>query len=126
MAFRLNWDNLTKLQEDLAKQGFEDDTAIIVVLVLNDGTPRKSPIRFKNFLRFMWSLSEAGDVPIKKLFIQDASGKVLYRQKQMNAAIEDLPEGEGGFHITAWNELTQREKDLFVELTIAQINAHGR
>lgn len=126
MAFRINWEGLTKLKADLTQRGFTQETPLIVIVSLQDGTHRKNPVRFKNFLQFMWSLSEIEHTSITRLAVQDPSGRVVYRQRRMTAANEELPEAKGGLHLENWQALTPHEKDLYVRLTIAQIDADGR
>lgn len=127
MAFRLNWASLTKLQQELIQHGFEEDTPLIVVIVLDDGKPQKTSIKLRDLLQFMWSISETNMPQIDKLFVQGPTGKVLYHQKQ-GVRIEKKKPSQGGNmqQLAYWNALTQEEKDLLVKLTIAQINAYGR
>jgi hypothetical protein len=127
MTLRLNWHSLIKLNKELDQRGFVDDTSIMVIVVLKDGTPRKSLIKFKQFLRFMWSLSEAKiAIGIKRVIIQDPSGNILYRQREAADVQETLPDADGGLHITSWSVLTDEEKDILLEMTIAQITSYGR
>ena len=127
MAFKLNWESLTKLHKELIQRDFKEDTPLVVVIVHNNGKSQKTSIKLKDFLIFMWSISDTNIPQIDKLFVQGPSGKVLYHQKQGVRIQRRSPQEDSGMQQLAyWDALTQTEKDLLVKLTIAQINAYGR
>lgn len=126
MSIRLNWERVRGVQGKLAADGFEDSTPVTFLLRMRNGQTSKTDILFKNFLRFFWALSENTDSVVEHLIVQDKGGRTLYRYTLGNTFERKLPQGGNPEVIAHWNAFTQQEKDTYLRLIIAQINAYGQ
>ena len=126
MAIRLNWERVRTVHGRLSAEGFQIDTPITFLIRMRDGQTRKSDIPFKNFLRFFWALTESTDSWVETLIVQDKGGRVLFRYNHRNSCERQLPQGGNPEIVTNWNSFSQQEKDTYLRLIIAQINAYGQ
>jgi hypothetical protein len=127
MSIKLDWDKLRAIHKNLSElPTLHDETEIIFVMIMADKSAKKSIVKFKDFLSFLWSLSENPDYQILTLVVQDKEGRILYRHKTLTAGNEEIPVGGSGSVITHWGSLTQTEKDTYVRLLIAQIEGYEK
>ena len=125
MNIRLDWDKLRQIQKDLSElPTLTDETEIIFVMVMSDHKAQKSIVKFKDFMNFLWALSENTSYTVLTLIVQDKEGRVLYRHKTLTAGNEEIPVGGNVHVLTHWGALTQSEKDTYIRLIEAQIQAY--
>jgi len=125
MSLKLDWNKLKQVQKYLLEdKQMTKNTDIVFVVILKDGSATRSVTKFKNFLGFCWAISEKGGRNIYTLVVQDKEGRILYRHKRLTAGNEEVPSG-GNYNIFSnWRTLTQKQKDCYIELLIAQIHSH--
>lgn len=123
MSIRLNWERVRSVHSQLASNGFQENTPVTFLLRMRNGQTSKADVMFKNFLRFFWALSENTDSIVENLIVQDKGGHTLYRYTLGNSFERKLPQGGSPEVIANWHALTQHEKDTYLRLIIAQINA---
>lgn len=127
MSIKLDWDKLREVHKNLSQSfNLTEETNIVFVMIMDDRKARKSIVKFKDFMRFLWSLSENPDYHVLRLVVQDEDGRILYRHKTLTAGNEEIPTGGNSNVITHWGALTQHEKDTYLRLIEAQIQGHDR
>jgi hypothetical protein len=127
MSIKLDWEKLCAVHKHLLElPTLTDETKIIIIMVMSDYKQKKSVVKFKDFLRFLWSLSEDPRLNVVTLVAQDEEGRILYRHKTMTAGGEEVPIGGNENVVVHWNALTQSEKDTYIRLIVSQINGHER
>lgn len=125
MSIKLDWDKLRKVHKNLSElPTLNNDTNIIFVMIMADQKARKSLVKFKDFMNFMWSLSENPDYQVLTLVVQDEEGRVLYRHKTLTTGNEEVPTGGNVNVLAHWGALTQPEKDTYIRMLEAQIQAY--
>ena len=125
MSIRVDWDKLRKVQEDLSElPTITDTTEVMFIMIMADQSSRKSVVKFKDFLTFFWSLSENPHYNVLTLVVQDKEGRVLYRHKPLTPGNEEIPLGGNANVITHWKTLTRAEKDMYLNLMVAQIQGY--
>ena len=126
MSIKLNWEKLCAVHKTLIElPTITDETKIIIIMMLSDHSPRKSVIKFKEFLSFLWHLSENPKHKVIALVAQDEEGRVLYRHKNVTAGNEEVPIGGNEDVVTHWNAFTQLEKDTYIRLLVSQIQVYN-
>lgn len=127
MSIKLDWDRLRTVHKNLTEwPTLTAETNIIFVMIMADQKARKSIVKFKDFMNFLWSLSENPDYQVLTLIVQDEDGRVLYRHKTLTAGNEEIPTGGNSNVIAHWGALTQPEKDTYIRLLVAQIQGHDK
>lgn len=127
MSMKMDWDKLRKIHKNLQETStLEDETTIIFVMIMSDQKAKKAVIKFKDFLNFLWSLSENTEYKVLALVVQDEEGRILYRHKSLTAGNEEIPTGGNSNVISHWNALTDEEKDTYLRLIESQVQAHER
>lgn len=125
MSIRLNWDELREKYEDITQSSnMHANSSIIFTMITADHKIRKSSVKLQNFMKFVWSLSENHDFEITTLLAQDEEGRVLYRYKQLNADLEQVPTGGNASVITHWNTMTPTQKEFYIRLIVSQIQSY--
>jgi hypothetical protein len=127
MSLNINWEKLLLVQKELVtSKGLEDETEVTFLMMLANGKAKKSVIKFKDFLRFFWAVSDNNEMRVTTLVVQDQEGRTLYRHTQLNAGHEEIPDGGNTVTIQRWAALTSEEKRIYMRLLIAQINGYAR
>lgn len=126
MSIRVNWERVRSIHQRLSAEGYEAETPITFLIRLRDGQTRKSDSTFKNFLRFFWVLTESQEARVECLIVQDKGGRVLYRYSYRPDYERQIPQGGNPEIVTNWNTFSPQEKDTYLRLIIAQINAYGQ
>lgn len=124
MGLKINWKKLEKLKINLRALGLTDETQLIFIIILKDGTPRKISVLFKNLMQFCWKLAETKDT-ILTFAIQDSDGRILYRYLQLTNN-EEIPNGGNADVIVRWPKLSREERDTYIRLLVSQINAYEK
>ena len=127
MNIKLNWEKLCAIHKDLSESSvLTDDTKVIFVMVMSNKTSQKDVIKFKDFMGFMWALSENKNRQVINLVAKDEEGRILYRHKTITTGNEEIPIGGNDNVIVHWSALNQPEKDIYIRLLEAQINGYER
>lgn len=127
MSINVDWEKLRRVEQHLHEvTPLTPESEITFVMIMSDGSPKKSIIKFKDFLNFFWALSENTQYQIVTLIVQDKEGRVLYRHKQLTAGNEEVPIGGNAGVFAQWATLTPAEKETYVRLLIAQFNGYDR
>jgi len=127
MNINVDWDKLKAIEKHLSENAtLTPETEIIFVMIMNDGSPKKSIVKFKDFLNFFWALSENSQYSIVTLVVQDKEGRILYRHKQVTPGNEEIPVGGNAGVFRQWATLTPEEKDTYIRLLIAQFDGYER
>lgn len=127
MSIRLNWKKLCAIHKDLSESSvLTDETKVIFIMVMSNKKSQKSVIKFKDFMNFMWALSENQNGQVINLVAKDEEGRILYRYKTLTAGNEEIPIGGNDNVVVHWSALNQHEKDTYIKLLEAQINGHER
>ena len=127
MSINVDWDKLKAVEKHLSEVAtLRPETEIIFVMIMNDGSPKKSVVKFKDFLNFFWALSENSRYCIVTLVVQDKEGRILYRHKQVTAGNEEIPVGGNAGVFSQWTTLPPEEKETYIRLMIAQINGYEK
>lgn len=125
MSMKVDWVKLRQVHENLAGwPTITEETEILFVMVMADRSAKKAVVKFKDFMNFMWSMSESQDFEVINLVVQDREGRILYRHKTINNGGEEIPVGGNSNVIAHWGALTQDEKDMYIKLLVAQIQGH--
>ena len=125
MSLNLDWDKLRIVHKDLEQRdGLSGETDIIFLLVLANGQGKKSVIKFKDFMKFLWSVEENKKLLVRTLVVQDKEGRVLYRHKQRTNGNEEIPDGGHASVIQHWGAYTDNEKDIYLRILMAQIQGY--
>lgn len=125
MTIKLNWDRVKQLHSDLELNGWKDDDKMTVIIIGKDGKPKKSAIPFKDLYRFCWDISDNTSYDVLTFLIQDVEGKVLYRHRQI-VGNEEIPLGGNSDVISHWTALTDDEKETYIKILVAEIDAYER
>jgi len=125
MAIKLNWDRVKQLRTDLESEGWKDQDKLFFILIVKNSKPKKATITFSQLYQFCWDMMEDESIQIVTFIIQDLDGKVLYRHRQVNGN-EEIPNGGNIDVILCWASLTQNEKNMYVAMLVAQINAYEK
>ncbi len=127
MSLKLDWDKLRAVHEQLTQHpGLTEETEIVFVMIVSDGTAKKSVIKFKDFLNFFWVISENPNYSILTVVVQDKEGRILYRHKRVTVGNEEIPVGGHSNVILQWGTLTPEEKDMYLTILVAQIQGYER
>jgi len=127
MSINVDWEKLRAVHQDLVdNSGLTDETDIIFLVVLNDGKAKKSIVKFRDFMHFFWAISENKDITVITLVAQDKEGRILYRHKQRTVGDEEIPDGGHASVVQSWCALTEQEKNMYLEMLMAQINGYER
>lgn len=127
MAINVNWQKLRGVQKYLAENhNLAPETEIVCIMILKNGSAKKSIIKFKEFFAVFWAISENKEYQVSTLVIQDDDGRILYRHRELTKGDEEIPDGGHSGVILYWNTLTQEEKDTYLQILVAQINAQER
>lgn len=126
MAIKLNWDRIKQFHADLLSDGWKDtDKLLFVLFVEKNGKPVKGTIIFKELQRFCWNMIDDDKINIITFIIQDVEGRILYRHRQV-VGNEEVPNGGNTDVVTHWAALSQDEKDTYITMLVAQIDAYER
>ena len=125
MSIKVDWEKLRMVQYHLT-ENVSDEDEILFTLLIRDGSTKRHVVKFKDFLNFFWSISENTNYNVYTVLVQDTEGRVLYRHKQLTNGNEEIPIGGNESVILHWGALTSKEKDMFVRLTVAQINGYEK
>jgi hypothetical protein len=127
MSMNVDWEQLKAIHKHLATNThLTDDTDIIFIMILHDGSIKRSVVKFKDFLKCFWTIADNKDYFVTTLVVQDNQGRVIYRHKQVTNGNEKIPIGGNSHIISRWSKLTPKEKETFLRLTIAQINGYEK
>lgn len=126
MGLKFNWQRVSEVHKTLRLGGFTPETKLMFVLVLSDGSTKKQQVLFRDFMDFFWSLSENKKLSAQALFVQDRSGKIIYRHNQVTNGNEEIPTGGNPQIVTGWKNFSKKERDTYLKLMIAQIQADAR
>lgn len=127
MSLNLDWNRLRRVHKDLEEHGdLSAETDITFLFVLTNGQGKKSVVKFKDFMKFLWSVEENANFTVSTLVVQDKEGRVLYRHKQRTNGDEEIPDGGHTGVITHWSAYTPHEKDIYLRILIAQIQGYER
>lgn len=122
---KVDWKRLTNIHNTLLQENrLQPETDITFILILNNSKPKKSIVKFKDFLKFLWQLSESKKLEVQNLIAQDPEGRVLYRFKRRNACNEEIPDGGNNHIIQNWNNLNETQKSVYLKLLISQLQAY--
>lgn len=125
MSMRVDWERLRKVQKNLSElPSLTDETNIVFIIITSDKKARRSLIKFKDFMNFLWAVSENKDYTVATLLVQDEEGRVLYRHKNLNAAFEEIPIGGNTGVVEHWNALSQSERDTYIRILESQIKGY--
>ena len=123
MAIKINWKSLSEVKEGLIKtKSLTNDTPVVFVLLLKDGTHQKKTIKFQDFFKFFWFMYDSTKISIKGLVVTDTSGNILYRHPQVNSHGEIIPDGGNTYVFERWSTLSELQKDTHLNILLAQIN----
>lgn len=125
MAIKLNWDRVKQLHADLESDGWNAGDKLLFILMEKGGKAVKSVVCFKDLMRFCWDMSDNEDWHVLSFLIQDTDGKVLYRHRKI-VGNEEVPIGGNMDLIAHWSALTDDEKQTFITMLAAQIDAYER
>lgn len=125
MAININWDRVKQLHAELESDGWKEHDKLIFIVIEKGGKPKKAIIEFKDLYKFFWHLLDDENIAILTFIAQDVDGKVLYRHRQM-VGNEEVPCGGSADVISHWAALTNEEKDTYITMLVAQIDAYGR
>lgn len=123
MIMHINWQKIKKLHADLIKDGWKDEDPLLFIMILKNGSPRKSVILFKDLLNFFWQLTELNKIEIAAMVIQDKEGKILYRHKQIDGN-EEIPIGGNINIVKNWKTFSDEQKETYLRILISQINSY--
>ena len=127
MNINVDWDKLRKVERHLNETAtLTEETEIVFVMIMSDGSPKKSVVKFKDFLNFFWALSDNANYNVITLVVQDKEGRILYRHKQLTTGNEEIPVGGNAGLFAQWATLTPQEKETYTRLCIAQIDGYER
>jgi len=125
MSLNLDWDRLRQVHKDLEEHGgLSAETDITFLFVLTNGQGKKSVVKFKDFMKFLWSVEENTNFMVRTLVVQDKEGRVLYRHKQRTNGGEEIPDGGHAGVILNWGAFTPDEKNIYLRILIAQIQGY--
>lgn len=124
MSIKVNWNTLSRVRDEIeTDHSLKDEALLTFVIVLADKSTQKKQIKFGDFLQFMWALSESKKVHVTNLVVTDLTGTVLYRFKQTNANLEEVPSGGNPSVIQNWNFLSDTQREAYMKILIAQIES---
>lgn len=125
MAIKLNWDRVKQLHAELESDGCKEHDKLIFVLIENGGKTKKAVVQFGDMYKFFWYLMDDESCNVKTFVVHDGEGKTLYRHRQI-AGNEEVPNGGNADVISHWAALTEDEKQTYITLLAAQIDAYER
>ena len=73
-------------------------------------------------LKFLWFIYDHPHLNIKGLVIKNTAGHVLFQHKPTQHSIEVVPSGGNPYIISQWPTMSQKQKDAYIAMIIAQIN----
>jgi hypothetical protein len=123
MIMHVNWQKIKKLHADLISQGWKDEDPLLFIMILRNGSPKKSVVIFRELMSFFWSLTESKKFEIAAMVIQDKEGKILYRHQHLEGN-EEIPLGGNVNVIKNWKSFTDEQKEIYLRILISQINAY--
>jgi hypothetical protein len=125
MAIKLNWDRVKQLNAELEADGWKKNDKLLFILIEKGGKPKKAVVQFKELYKFCWHLMDDESLKVLTFIVQDVEGRVLYRHRQV-VGNEEVPNGGNVDIISHWSALTDDEKQTYITLLVAQINAYER
>lgn len=127
MSIKLNWEKLCAIHKDLSESSvLTDETKVIFIIVTSNKKSQKNVIKFKDFMGFLWALSENKSQQVTNLVAKDEEGRVLYRHHTLTAGNEEIPIGGNDNVVVHWSALSQPEKDTYIRLLVSQIEGYDR
>lgn len=128
MMLNVNWPQLRQLYQDIKTQeNIQDNDYVTFQCISKDiKTGKKTKlhkrVRFSEFLKVFWDLCES-PIHILSLVVTTANGTEIYKHRDRHP--ETMPIG-GSPHIVAnWNKLDDIQKELWLKITMAQIEANA-
>lgn len=125
MAIKLNWERVKQLHDELQSDGWKEQDSILFILIDKSGKPKKATIQFKELYKFLWHISDNNSLQVLTFIMQDVEGKVLYRHRRI-VCNEEVPNGGNVDVISHWTALTDDEKNTYITMLAAQIEAYER
>lgn len=125
MAIKLNWDRVKQLHAELESDGWQKHDKVVFVLIEKGGKPKKAVVPYSELLKFFWHLIDNDALNVLTFVVQDTEGRVLYRHRQV-VGNEEIPNGGNIDVIAHWAALTADEKDTYITMLVAQIDAYER
>lgn len=126
MSIKLDWERLQKVYQTLVDNGLAQEADLLFLLILSDGSVKKAHIKFKEFMKFFWEMSENTMWHVIGVSVQDKEGRILYRHKQVTNGNEEIPVGGNVNVLQHWPALTVEEKETYIRMLIAQIQGYEK
>jgi hypothetical protein len=128
MMLNVNWPQLRKTYADLKESHeLKDEDQILFQCVSRDiksgqKTALKRQVQYKEFLQVFWDLCET-HLQILSITITTSNGNQIYQHRSRHP--EQMPIGGTPFIIANWNKWDDDQKELWLKIAMAQIEANA-
>ena len=124
----VSWPELHKIRKSLEKEhNLKDDSEVTFRYTIQDRKTHKKKLctvkrLYKDFLKMFWELCE-NPYNVLDVLVLSPSDSSIYQYKPSH--IEQMPTGGNPHVLQNWNRLTPIQKEAWLKITIAQIDANA-
>lgn len=119
----VNWIHLGNVRNKLQKEHKLTDNSVIIFHFIPFGHKKKKCVaKFKDFLKFIWTLYDNPNIKINNLVVTNEKGDAIFEYLPVNIASEQKPITGDGRNILMWNKLKTEAKEVLLKILITEIN----
>lgn len=120
MSLKVNWSKLCARFKYLTENNQLNE--LFFLITLKNGSHKRYSVKAKDFLKFIWLLSENKQLIVDSLFVYDKDGRIIYTHK--TSLKEEIPLNGNIYLIEKWNSLSTQSKSTFLKILEAQIQSY--
>lgn len=126
MMLRINWTQVRGLKDHLARNGFHDESELMVMLLYRSNIdPVKTRINFSQLQSFLFEAE--GDQNLIGVFVFDAkNNKPLWSAKaaEREESLESVPSSGHPNIINEFKNMSQEQKQTWIDIMVASAQSY--
>ena len=125
MMLRLNWSQIRGLRDHLARQGFGNESELMIMTLYKNTEPIKSKVKFDQLEQYLFDVdSNTGLIGV---YIFDLkSNKPLWSAKaaERQECLESMPTSGHPSIVSEFKNMSPEQKQVWIDITSAAITSY--
>ncbi len=125
MMLRLDWSQIRGLRDHLARQGFGDESELMIMTLYNKSEPIKIKIKFEQLEHYLFDVDS--NPALTGVFIFDLkSNKPLWSAKaaERQECLESMPTSGHPSIVSEFKNMSPEQKQVWIDITSAAIASY--